>query len=329
MFRYKAVGYITITAALLIIVYIAFAVWRNESSANNVVLVRFKEMGALQNQNIVSIRGVEVGHVASIVSADEKALVKIVLDEPRIFRTDTKFKNVSPNIMGSRNIAVEPGKNGEIAPSGYIFDGEFEPGLAEILYMTDIAKKNVASLMEFVRVLQTGDKNSVSLQKKYEEIMGECEAFVVALANLVNAVEKQTVGALNKVSYYVDEVTDASVAIGNSVDTLRIQAQEGVKSLEDIVLKIQETIKGLDDILTQFENSPVTIALIDKKEIADDIDNLRSTLQSFIGAIDNQGIKIYDEKGNRQSMIRWKNIHLIRETARSKAKKRSAAEIEE
>jgi len=192
MFRYKVVGYITITAALLIVVYVAFAVWRNESGANNVVLVQFSEMGALQNQNIVSIRGVEVGHVASIVSSDKKALVKIVLDEPRIFRTDTKFKNVSPNIMGSRSITVEPGKNGEIAPNGYIFDGEFEPGLAEILYMTDIAKKNVASLMEFVHLLQTGDKNNISLQKKYEEIMGEVEDFVVALAGVVNSVEKRT-----------------------------------------------------------------------------------------------------------------------------------------
>jgi hypothetical protein len=328
MFRYKAIGSVTIAAALLLILYLFFAVWKSESDASDVILVRFDEMGALQNQNIVSIRGFEVGHVASITRADEKALVKIVLDEPRIFRKDTKFKNVSPNIMGSRSIAVEPGKKGEIAPSGYIFDGEFESGLAEILYMTDIAKKNIASLMEFIRVLRTGDENNTSLQKKYEEIMGECEKFVVTLANVVNSVEKQTLGALDKVSYYVDEVTDASIKIGNSVDTLRVQAQDGVKFLEEIVLKIKNAIKDLDDILIQFENSPVTVALIDKREIVDDINSLRSTLQAFIGTIDNQGIKIYDEKGKRQSMVRWKNIHLIRETARSKAKKRSEIETD-
>jgi len=329
MFRYKVVGYITIAAALLTIAYVSFAVWRNENDASNVILVRFDEMGALQNQNIVTIRGFEVGHVASIVRANEKALVKIVLDEPRIFRKDTKFKNVSPNIMGSRSIAVEPGKNGEIAPSGYIFDGEFEPGLAEILYMTEIAKKNVASLMEFIRVLRTGDKNNASLQKKYEEIMEECEDFVFALSSVVNSVEKQTIGALNKVSYYVGEVSDASIKIGNSVDTIRVQAQDGIKAVEDMVSKVKNTIDNLNDILTQFENNPVTVALIDKREIVDDIDNLRSTLQAFLGAIDEHGIKIYDESGKRQSMIRWKNIHLIRETARSKAKKRSAAQTEE
>ena len=292
------------------------------------VLVRFNEMGALQNQNIVSIRGFVVGHVASIVSADEKALVKIVLDEPRIFRTDTKFKNISPNIMSSRSIAVELGKNGEIAPSGYIFDGEFELGLAEILYMSDIAKKNVASLMEFIRVLSTGDENNKSLQKTYEEILEECERFVVSLAGVVNSVEKQTLGALNKVNYYVGEVTDASVRIGSSMDTLRVQAQDGIKSLENMILKIKKAIKGLDDILIQFENSPVAIAIMDNREIVDDIESLRSALQTFINTIDDQGIKIYDENGKRQSMVRLKNIHLIRETARSKAKKRAEAETD-
>jgi len=327
MSRYKIIGSMAIAAALLLILYMVFAVWRNESSASNVILVRFDEMGALQNQNIVSIRGFEVGHVASIVRADEKALVKIVLDKPRIFRTDTRFRNVSPNIMGSRSIAVELGKNGEIAPDGYIFDGEFEPGLAEILYMTDIAKKNVASLMEFIYLLSTGDENNKSLQKTYQEIMAECEKFVVTLANVVNSVEKQTLGALDKVNYYVDEVADASVKVGNSIDTLRVQAQDGVKSLESIVSKIKNAIKNLDDILIQFENSPVTIAIMDKKEIVDDIENLRSSLQTFINAIDDQGIKIFDENGKRISMVRLKNIHLIRETARSKAKKRAEAEI--
>jgi len=328
MFRYRAIGSITIAAALLTIVYLSFAVWRNESDASNVILVRFNEMGALQNQNIVSIRGFEVGHVASIVRVDEKALVKIVLDEPRILRKDTKFKNVSPNIMGSRSIAVEPGKDGEIAPSGYIFDGEFEPGLAEILYMTDIAKKNVASLMEFIRVLHTGDENNTSLQKKYEKIIGECEEFVATLTGVINSVEKQTFGALNKVGYYVGEISDASIKIGNSVDTIRIQAQDGVKVIEDMILKINNAIENLNEILIQFENNPVTISLTDKREIVDDIYSLRSALQAFINVIDNQGIKIYDESGKRQSMVRWKNIHLIRETARSKAKKRSEAETE-
>jgi ABC-type transporter Mla subunit MlaD len=326
MYRDKVVGSVTIAVALLLIVYVFFTVWRNEKEASNVVFVQFDEMGALQNQNIVSIRGFEVGHVASITRANEKALVKIVLDEPRIFRKDTKFRNVSPNIMGSRSITVELGRNGEIAPSGYIFDGDFESGLAEILYMTDIAKEYVASIMEFIRVLQTGDENSMSLQRKYKEIIEECENLVATLTDVINSVEKQTFGALDKVSYYVEEVSDASVKIGNSIDTIRIQAQDGIKAIEDMVLKIKNAIENLDDILIRFENNPITIALIDKKEVVNDIDNLRSALQAFVNAIDGHGIKIYDEKGKRQSMVRWKNIHIIRETSRSKAKKRSEEE---
>jgi len=328
MFRYKAIGSVTIAVALLLIIYVCFAVWRSENDASNLILVRFNEMGALQPQDIVTIRGFEVGHVASITRADEKALVKIVLDEPRIFRKDTKFKNVSPNIMGSRSISVEPGKNGEVAPTGYIFDGDFESGLAEILYMTDIAKKNIDLLMELIHVLHIGDENNTSLQKKYEEVMEECEEFITTLTSVVSSVEKQTLGALDKINYYADEVSDASIKIGNSMDTIRIQAQDGIKAVENIIFKIKSAIENLNDILIQFENNPVTIALIDKREIVDDIYNLRSALQAFISTIDDQGIIIYDEKGKRQSMVRLKNIHLIRETARSKAKKRAAAETD-
>jgi hypothetical protein len=62
-------------------------------------------------------------------------------------------------------------------------------------------------------------------------------------------------------------------------------------------------------------------ALLDKREIIDDIDSLRSAIQAFVGSIDRYGVKIYDENGERQSMIRLRNLHPFRETARCKAKK--------
>jgi DNA-directed RNA polymerase subunit L len=323
MLRDKLIGVLTITAALLFIAFLVFEIRNKEKGANNIILVQFHEMGALQNQDVVSIRGLEVGHVASITRANEKALVKIVLDEPRIFRKDTRFRNISPNIMGSRSIAVEPGKNGEIAPSGHIFDGEFESGLAEILYMTDIAKENIAYIMDFIRLLHTGDKNNTSLQEKYEEIMEEIEDLIATLSDMFSIVERQTMGALDKVGYYMDEVSDASITIGNSLDTIRVQAKDGVKAAGDIISKVKVIIEDLNNVLVQFENSPVTIALMNKKEIVEDIEGLRSALQTFVNSIDEKGIKIFDEKGKRKSMIRWKNIHLIGETAKSKARKRA------
>jgi hypothetical protein len=144
-----------------------------------------------------------------------------------------------------------------------------------------------------------------------------------ALSKAINTVENQTMGTLNKVSNYAEQISDASSKIDKSLDTIRVQAKDGVESASKIILSVREAIENLNKIIIQFESSPVTVALLDKKEIVDDIDSLRSSLQAFVSSIDSRGIKIYDENGKRKSMISLKNIHLIRETARSKAKKRA------
>jgi len=307
----------------LVIAYIAFSIWQSERRARNVVFVQFPEMGALQNGDVVAIRGFAIGHIVSITKANDKALVEISLDEPRIFRKDTRFRNVSPNIMGSRSIVVEPGKNGESMPKDYVFDGEFEPGFAEILALTDVARKQVAALMELVRVLHTGDEKNPSLQKQVEDIMEECEGVLDALSKVINTVENQTMGTLNKVGDYAEQISDASRKIDKSLDTIRVQAKDGVESANKVISSVMEAIENLNKIIIQFESSPVTVALLEKKEIVNDIDSLRSSLQAFVGSIDRKGIKVYDENGKRKNMVSLKNIHLIRETARSKAKKRA------
>jgi len=323
MNREKLIGSLTITAILLVLAYVAFSIWQNERKARNVVYVQFPEMGALQNGDVVAIRGYSIGHIVSVVKANDKALVEISLDEPRLFRKDTRFRNVSPNIMGSRSIVVEPGKHGELVSKDYVFDGEFEPGFAEILALADVAKKQVAALMEFIRILHTGDEKNPSLQKKVEDVMKECEDVLEALSRTIGTVESQTMGALNKVEDYAAQISDASRKIDKSLDTIRVQAKDGIESAEKMILSVRKSIDDLGEIITQFESNSITVALLDKREIIDDLDSLRSSLQAFINSIDRKGIKVYDENGKRKSMIKLKNIHLLRETARSKAKKRA------
>jgi len=323
----RLIGIVTIAVAVLLLVYVAFAMWQREKHTLNTIYVQFPEMGALQNEDIVTVRGLPIGHVASIKRASGKALVEIDLYEPRTFRKDTRFRNISPNIMGSRNIAIELGTKGEFVPSDYIFDGEFEPGLAEILYLTDVAKEQVAVVMEFIRLLHTGDKNNSPLHQKVEEVIVEVEDLIVALSKAISDVEKQVMVALDKIGGYAEQVSDASVKINKSLDTIRVQAQDGILAADKIISEVNNSILSLNEILIKFENSPITVALLEKKDVIDDIDSLRSALQAFVNSIDSKGIKIYDESGKRKSMVTFKNIHLFRETARSKAKKRSEATI--
>ncbi|MDR0515991.1 MAG: hypothetical protein LBH25_03005 [Fibromonadaceae bacterium] len=344
----KIIGSATILVILLFVAYIAFAMWQNERMSQNTVYVLFSEIGSLQNEDDVTIRGYKIGYVASIVMASDSiiaandsirffsdsisrkegkrmamALVKIDLYEPFTFSKDTKFRNVSPSILGSRSVIVELGKSGKRAPKDFIFNGEFEAGFAEVLALSDWAKEQVAVLMEMIRLLQSGDKETTSLQAKLEEILIDCEDLLNAVSGTVGSVEKQTTNAMLKINDYANQIYNASIAVDKSLDSIRTQAKDGVASLDKVVSDIQSSIESLNKVLTEFENSSLAIALIDKKEMIDDISSLVSTMQAFLGSIDGQGLKIYDESGKRKSMVRLKNIHLIRETARNKAKKRS------
>jgi len=322
----KIIGLVTITSAVLLIIYVVFAMWWSEKRARNTVLVQFNEMGSLQNEDIVAIRGYAIGKVASITRFKGKALVEIDLDEPRIFRTDTKFKNVSPNIMGSRFVIIEPGKDGELAPEDHIFDGNFEAGLAEILALSDLAKAQIAALMEFVRLLHEGDEDTPSLQAKVEEILTDCEDLIATLEKALASVDKQVLGALNTAGNYAEQISDVGVIIDKTLDTIRTQAQDGIVAAGDIVSKVNSAIESLNKVITDFESNQVTIALLDKREVIDDIDSLLVALRAFLNSVDRQGIKIYDEKGKRKSMVSLRNINLFGETARSKAKKRAMQE---
>ena len=322
----KIIGLVTITSAVLLIIYVVFAMWWSEKRARNTVLVQFNEMGSLQNEDIVAIRGYAIGKVASITRFKGKALVEIDLDEPRIFRTDTKFKNVSPNIMGSRFVIIEPGKDGELAPEDHIFDGNFEAGLAEILALSDLAKAQIAALMEFVRLLHEGDEDTPSLQAKVEEILTDCEDLIATLEKALASVDKQVLGALNTAGNYAVQISDVGVIIDKTLDTIRTQAQDGIVAAGDIVSKVNSAIESLNKVITDFESNQVTIALLDKREVIDDIDSLLVALRAFLNSVDRQGIKIYDEKGKRKSMVSLRNINLFGETARSKAKKRAMQE---
>jgi preprotein translocase subunit YajC len=344
----KIIGSITILVMLLFMVYVAFAMWQNERLSQNTVYVLFSEIGSLQNEDDVTIRGYKIGYVASITMASDSiiaandsirlfsdstakkkdgkrvamALVKIGLYEPFTFSRDTKFKNISPSILGSRSIEVELGKSGKRAPKDFIFNGDFEAGFAEVLALSDWAREQVALLMEMIRLLQTGDNKNPSMQKKVEEVLDECENLVNAISGLVSSVEEQAVTAVHKVNGYTDQLYDVSNVVGKSLDTIREQAIDGLASLDKMVLDIHSSVESLNNVITEFENSPIAVALLDKKEMIEDISSLISTMQTVLSSIDNKGLKLYDENGKRKSMITLKNIHFIRGNARDKAKKR-------
>jgi redox-sensing transcriptional repressor len=55
----------------------------------------------------------------------------------------------------------------------------------------------------------------------------------------------------------------------------------------------------------------------------EEIEDFIKKVNALVAAIDTKGIKIYDENGNQVKLVTWKNINLIGDKARDKAKERA------
>ena len=59
-----------------------------------------------------------------------------------------------------------------------------------------------------------------------------------------------------------------------------------------------------------------------QKAMIQKVHQLMDEMEQLIQAINTKGVAVYDENGNKVQLLKWKNLNLIGETAREKAKRR-------
>jgi hypothetical protein len=263
-----------------------------------------------------------VGRITRVERDGERALVTAILFEPRVFRLDTRFRNISPDIMGDRELAIEPGREGQVAPKDFVFTGEFEPGLAEILRLVDMLQHYVKLVMDITRFLQFGTDSTPSLNGQIQTILSVAESTIDTLTRTVARLDKTANRALRGLDGYTREASRAAVQVGKTLDTLRTVAHASIDDAQAILERADTLIVALSSAVAQVREHPLTHELLHSRALVDDIEGLIATLDGIVSRIDNKGIVMLDSNGERISMIRFKNLHLLRERAASKAKKR-------
>jgi ABC-type transporter Mla subunit MlaD len=315
----KTIGYAVFAALVLLAGGIALQMWNVQRHARDKAYVLFQELGSLQTEDPVTIRGFRVGKVSSVNWGKDGALVTIALDAPRIFRAGTLFRNENFSLMGQRRLAIEPSKSGDITAPDHIFVGEFEPGIAEAMHLMEMVKDQVLLVRDLAVLLQHGDSMQPSLPQIVETLLDEGENVTEKLHSTVRTAQPQisaTLDQVNKLSHQaivVTRQTDSTVEHLTGTLTLRMdEAHQFIKN-------IHSTLDRLDQILVQIEQHPLTGDLLYKRELVNQVESLVVTLQAVLKKVDRQGIVILDEKGERKSMVKLRNINLFGETAREKA----------
>ena len=98
------------------------------------VTVVFPKTSGLIKGDPVEVLGVPSGQVSAIRNEDGRAVVVLDLAEGVKLYKDTRIALENVGIMGQKLVAIYPGGRSEPVPlDGSVFQGEYQPGVAELM----------------------------------------------------------------------------------------------------------------------------------------------------------------------------------------------------
>lgn len=318
----KAFGYISFAVILLIIVGVTFGMWQAHQESSTQAIIDFQELGSLSPEDPMTENGYEIGHVGDIQWLGNRSRVTVIFDEPITLHEGTQFRNAAFALMGQRRIELIRSREGKVLPKDHVFQGEFVPGITESLRFITELHSQVMVTRDAILTILAGNDTLPGVTQKYHEAMHTVE-------ELLNSLEKATQAAGQKIQDVLAQAEKASTAINQTADaadsTIRTVTAQADSSMAKASIALQGLSGGIEKIealANAVETDTLAQNLLNTKETVDKVHQLMDEMERLIQAINTKGVAVYDENGNKVQLLKWKNLNLIGETAREKAKRR-------
>lgn len=315
----KAIGYISFLILVAIITFVAIGMWKAHHATRYTATIDFPELGSLQPEDKVTLRGYEVGVVREVTWLGDRARVIVHFDEPLRLREGSVFKNVNYALMGQRRIEITASKEGKDLPEDYIHQGHFEPGIAEALRLIEEVVKQVEALQSMVILIADGDSLNPSFAQVFEGYAEKVEGLMKQAEKVTSMIPEKLESILaitDTTSQTIFNVTTKAESTLQLVDSV---SKEKIQQAKLALVKVSDGTQHANDLITDFENSPIG-NLLENDSLIQKTNALLLSTQKLIKAFNTKGLDIRDENGNKITLIRWKNINLIGKTAREKAR---------
>lgn len=319
----RVIGYLSLLAFIGLFVSIAYGMFKAHEEVTNTAYVDFTELGSLQPEDPVVVRGFNVGTIGKVEWLGDRARVEIKFNGPMVIREGTQFNDVNYAIMGQRRLEIVPDKNGKVLPPDYIHKGNFEPGIAEALrYMEDV-NAQLTRVREVVMLITEGDSTHKSAQEIYEDVMQTLEGILENADRTIDKVSPSIKELIEQINQAGNSVAQMASQVDTAVKTTTSAINEKIVQAENVLKTISEGSEKAEKIIADIENSPAMDKLLNSRDIVDRANELIKKTNKLIAAIDTKGLKVYDENGKLVKLFTWKNTNLIGKTAREKAKIRA------
>ena len=319
----RTLGYISLVALIGLFAFIAYCMWEAHHEATTIIQVDFDELGSLQPEDQVTIRGYSVGTIGKVEWLGNRARVQIKFNQPIVIREGTQFNNISYAIMGQRGIEIIPSKTGKVLPDSHIHQGHFEPGVAEALRQIEHVNDQIEAIRELVYLVLNGDSTHEPASQIFENIIHSVETTLENTEQTLTTLQPSLNYIFNQVNAASVSLTDVSHQADSAVRFVTGAVNEKMELAENAFRAISDGAQKTNDIIDNIEKNELYSKILYSSETVDKVNELVGKLNELVGAIDTKGIKMLDENGNPIKPFTWKNLNLIGKTAREKARIRA------
>lgn len=319
----RTLGYISFVVLIGLIAYISYSMYMAHQNVSNVAIVDFDELGTLQPEDPVVIRGYRVGTIGTVKWLGDRARITVKFDTPVVLREGTEFNNVNFALMGQRRLEITPSKTGKVMPPDYIFTGNFEPGIAEALRLIENVNDQVSAIRDVILLLANGDSTHQSVTEVYETTLGSIEAFLDNTDKQLAEISPQIDKLFRQVDQASTAIENATVKIDTSTKTITKIVNEKLDVIQAAMKKASEGTAKANSYMADIETNVLSKDILKTTATLEKINEVIEKLNKLVQAINTKGIKVYDENGKPVKLIKWKNMNIIGQTARSKAKERA------
>lgn len=310
-------------ALIFIFALVSVEMLEAHQKSTTTILVDFDELGSLQPEDLVVVRGYTVGSIGKVEWLGDRARIQINFDEPIILREGTRIVNVNYAIMGQRRVEIFPAKEGKRYPDDHIYTGIFEPGIAEVLRYIEDVNQQLTAVREMVHLVVDGDSTHPSAQAAFENVMTTVEGTLENADKLISTMQP----TINHLFKQVNTASSQLIDVANEADTAVQAATKAVNAkilaAEDAINTISNGAQKVNHLIEDIETDTTFSKMFKSKETMERLTDMVTKARDLIAAIDSKNISVRDENGNPVTLLTWKGINLIGETAREKARKRA------
>lgn len=217
--------------------------------------VVFSEVYGLKEGSSVLVRGVNKGKVGSIRLLSSNAEVVLAIDKTIDIYPDADVVLFSPQLMGGRQITIDPGKTGTPLADGSVLQGVVPAGVGEVLAESGEVLENISGVILQLKTISS----------RIDSLFVESE--------LVQQVKTSTDNFRFLSEDLRSNLTDAS-------ETMLYTSQRLRSTSDDL----HEVVSGNREIMVSTLMELETIATT-TKNVTERLDNITSAIQSEEGTV--------------------------------------------